>query len=126
VLGNGVDLLFCNEEEALLWSGKDNIEEACDMMKAKAQQFAITRGPKGALLFDGENFITIAAHDVEAIDTNGAGDMFAGAFLYGLTNGMDFETAGKLASLASANVVSRFGPRLEADMHQEILNKVIS
>jgi fructokinase len=125
VLGNGVDLLFCNEEEALLWSGKDNLEDACDMMKGKAEQFAITRGPNGALLFDGENYIEIGAHDVKAVDSNGAGDMFAGAFMYGITNGMDFETSGKLASLASANVVSRFGPRLEAEMHQEILNKII-
>lgn len=125
VLGSGVDLLFCNEREALLYSGADNLQQACEIMQTKARQFAITRGAEGALLFDGENYIEIAAHQVKAVDTNGAGDMFAGAFMYALTNGRDFETAGKLASLASASVVSSFGPRLEAEKHQEIINKVL-
>jgi sugar/nucleoside kinase (ribokinase family) len=47
--------------------------------------------------------------------------MFAGAFLYGITNGMDFEAAGRLASLASAKVVSSFGPRLEPEAHAELV-----
>ena len=75
-------------------------------MRKRAQRFAITRGAEGALLFDGQDYISIAAHPVTAIDTNGAGDMFAGAFLYALTQGKDFASAGNLASLASARVVS--------------------
>jgi len=126
VLGTGVDLLFCNEREALLWSGADDLQQACEIMQGKARQFAITRGAEGALLFDGENYIEIAAHPVDAVDTNGAGDMFAGAFLYAITNGKDFETAGKLASLASATVVSRFGPRLDAELHQGIVDQVFA
>lgn len=125
VLGSGVDLLFCNEKEALLFSGADNLDAACKMIQTKAKRFAITRGAKGALLFDGEKFITIDAHPVKAVDTNGAGDMFAGAFLYGLSKGGDFETAGKLASLASATVVSSFGPRLDAAMHEPIAQKIL-
>ena len=125
VLGDGVDLLFCNETEALLWSGAANIEAACEIMKTKARQFAITRGSEGALLFDGSNYISIAAHKVNAVDTNGAGDMFAGAFLYGITSGKDFATAGRLASLGSATVVSNFGPRLDAALHQQIADEVL-
>ena len=126
VLGDGVDLLFCNEREALLYSGAENLQDACEFMRSRAQQFAITRGAEGALLFDGERYIEIEAHPVKAVDTNGAGDMFAGAFLYALTSGKDFETAGKLASLASATVVSSFGPRLEGEIHQEIIEKVFA
>ena len=125
VLGDGVDLLFCNETEALLWSGAANIEAACEIMKTKAAQFAITRGDKGALLFDGSDYISIAAHTVNAVDTNGAGDMFAGAFLYGITSGKDFATAGRLASLGSATVVSNFGPRLDAELHQQIADEIL-
>lgn len=124
VLGTGVDLLFCNEQEALLWSGKDNLDAACEFMKGKAKQFAITRGDQGALLFDGDNFIDIAAHEVTAVDSNGAGDSFAGAFLYALTHGHDFASAGKLASLTSATVVSNFGPRLKAETYQSILQEL--
>lgn len=126
VLGDGVDLLFCNQHEAMKWAGVDTIEAACEALKTKAKQFAITLGSKGSLLFDGENYIDIDPYSVEVVDTNGAGDMFAGAFMYGITNGLDFATSGKLASLASATVVSGFGPRLEPEEHAEILKKVLA
>jgi fructokinase len=126
VLGNGVDLLFCNEQEILLWAGTPDLDSACEQMKQKARRFAVTRGSQGALLYDGNEFISIESNEVKAIDTNGAGDMFAGAFLYAITHGEDFETAGKLASLASSIVVTKFGPRLDADMHVKIASNVIS
>lgn len=125
VLGTGVDLLFCNEKEVKLWAQTDDFDAACEKMKGKAKRFAITRGAKGARLFDGNNYIEVAAHSVKAVDTNGAGDMFAGAFMYAITQGQDFETAGKLASLASATVVSSFGPRLEADQHRKVAEQVL-
>lgn len=125
VLGDGVDLLFCNTREALLWTGAEDIDKACEILKTKASQFAITQGADGALLFDGKDYISIDAHKVTTIDTNGAGDMFAGAFLYAITQGKDFATAGKLASLASATVVSNFGPRLEASLHASITDEIL-
>ena len=71
-------------------------------------------------MFDGENEIMIAPHSVTAVDSNGAGDNFAGAFMYGITNGLNFEEAGKLASKISSEVVSCFGPRLEAKRYNQI------
>ena len=121
VLGSGVDLLFCNEKEALLWTNQTDVDAACEELRHQARQFVVTRGSKGARLFDGNDYIDIAASPVQAIDTNGAGDMFAGAFLYGITSGKDFATAGKLASHACARLVTSFGPRLEPHEHQEIL-----
>ena len=75
---------------------------------------AITRGAEGALTFDGENLAEIPPHRVQAVDTNGAGDMFAGAFLYAITRGEDFPTAGRFASLAAGRIVANYGPRLPA------------
>lgn len=121
VLGDGVDLLFCNERELGLWAQTEDFEAAFTKAQRFAKKLVVTLGAKGALLFDGERRIAIAPHAVNAIDTNGAGDMFAGAFLYGITNGMDFEQAGNLASLASAKVVSNFGPRLDPDDHAPLL-----
>lgn len=123
-IGDGVDLLFCNEKEAMLWSDTNTLEEACKALEGKAAQFVVTLGAHGALLFDGNNYINVEPHKVRAIDTNGAGDMFSGAFLYGITQGHDFATAGRIASLASSIVVSRFGPRLEPEQHQEILQRL--
>lgn len=121
VLGHGVDLLFCNEKEASIWSGERDFAAACEKIKQVARQFVITRGARGALLFDGEFYIEVAPHPVKAIDTNGAGDMFSGAFLYGITHGMSFAESGKLASLASATVVTSFGPRLDPEQHLQVL-----
>jgi sugar/nucleoside kinase (ribokinase family) len=124
LIGSGVDLLFCNEKEARIWSGEDNFDAACAKIATVAKQFAITRGARGALLFDGTHYIDIKPHPVKAVDTNGAGDMFSGAFLYGITHGMDFKQAGGLASLASATVVTSFGPRLTPQMHQQVLARL--
>jgi sugar/nucleoside kinase (ribokinase family) len=120
---NGVDLLFCNEKEALCWATTDNMDEAITSLKQVARQFAVTLGAQGALLWDGESLIEIDACPVDAVDTNGAGDMFAGAFLYAITHGHDFRTAGEFASLAAARVVSRFGPRLSASEHDNLLQE---
>lgn len=124
VLGDGVDLLFCNEKEAMLWTDAGEFDSACEDLKKHAKQFVVTRGARGARLYDGNDYFNIDAHDVKAVDTNGAGDMFAGAFLYAITHGHSFETAGKLASLASATTVSSFGPRLPTGDHTTILKKL--
>ncbi len=121
IVGASVDLLFCNEEEAMLFTGKDNLEEARQELKKAAKRFAITQGSNGAMIFDGDTFVDIEPYSVNAIDTNGAGDMFAGAFLYGITNGHSYADSGKLASLASSKVVSKFGPRLEWPEAKEVL-----
>ena len=65
------------------------------------------------MIYDGDTFIQIEPYKVKAIDTNGAGDMFAGAFLYGITHNHSYAEAGKIASLASSRIVSQFGPRME-------------
>ena len=123
VLAGGVDLLFCNEEELKIWANSANFEEACSQLSKVAKQFAVTRGANGAILFDGNKYITIAPQTVTAINTNGAGDMFAGAFLYGITQNFDFTIAGNFASLASAQVVTQFGPRLNSIKHSELKAK---
>lgn len=124
VVGASIDLLFCNEEEAMLYTGKDTLSEAREQLKHDAKRFVITLGKNGAMIFDGDTFIDIEPYNVQAIDTNGAGDLFAGAFLFGITNGHSFADSGKLASLASSKVVTQFGPRLEWHQAKDILNKL--
>lgn len=126
MIGDGVDLLFCNEEEAKLWADTSDLSTAVERLQTVAKSFAITLGGDGALVFDGETAHKVEPNSVNAIDSNGAGDMFAGAFLYGITQGQSFPEAGKLASLASAQVVSQFGPRLKPEQHAELLVKVKS
>ena len=121
IVGASVDLLFCNEEEAMIFTGTDDILQAREKLKGLAKRFVMTLGKNGALVFDGDTFIQIEPYKVTAVDSNGAGDMFAGAFMYAITHGHSFAEAGKLASLASSKVVSQWGPRLQKDQLHKIL-----
>jgi sugar/nucleoside kinase (ribokinase family) len=121
MIGTNIDLIFANESEALEMAKTEDIQTAIDYFKNISSCFAITRGAKGSLLFDGENLIEIAPQIVHAVDTVGAGDMYAGAFLYGITHGMNFTEAGNLASLASSKIVTTFGPRLQTEELQALL-----
>ncbi|MFT5118421.1 MAG: sugar/nucleoside kinase (ribokinase family), partial [Kiritimatiellia bacterium] len=87
MIGDRVNLLFCNQDEALGFTETESLNDAIEVLKSYADEFAITLGSEGALIFDGTSLIKIAANTVTAIDSNGAGDMFAGAFLYAITNG---------------------------------------
>jgi len=119
-IGNGIDLLFCNEAEALSYTQKASVDEAIEIIKTFSKTFAITLGAKGAVVYDGQDLINIDPHPITAVDTNGAGDLFAGAFMFGRTRGMSFEQAGKLASKASSQIVSQFGPRLKLEQYQAL------
>lgn len=121
--GGRVDLLFCNGDEARGWTGADDVETAAERLQADAESFAITLGARGALVFDGRQLHRIPATPATAVDTNGAGDMFAGAFLYGLTQGFDHVTAGRFANLAAAAVVAQYGPRLAPAQHADLLQQ---
>lgn len=125
IIGASVDLLFCNEEEAMIFTGTDDLHSAREKLKGAAKHFAITLGANGALIWDGDTFISIEPYRVKAVDTNGAGDMFAGAFLYGITHGHSYAEAGKLASLASSRVVSQLGPRLTPEQIKRVLGDLI-
>jgi sugar/nucleoside kinase (ribokinase family) len=113
VIGNGVDLIFCNKDEALAFTGSDTIEQAAETLKSYTKTFVITDGAKGATVFDGKSLSQVSGVKAKAIDTNGAGDMFAGAFLYAITSGKSYLKAAQLANQAAAMVVERFGPRLD-------------
>ncbi|CAN5204281.1 adenosine kinase [soil metagenome] len=126
IVGEGVDLLFCNEEEAMIFTGTSTTLEAREKLKQFAKRFAITLGANGAMIFDGDTFIDIEPYKVKAIDTNGAGDMFAGAFMYGVTHEHSYAEAGKIASLASSRVVNQWGPRLDVQQAKRVLSDLIA
>lgn len=118
LLGEGVDVLLCNADESQAFTGASDVEAAGEILRHKAGIVVITCGASGARIWDGHRWIAVRAHPVQPVDSNGAGDLYAGAFLYGLTHGLGCETAGRLASLAAGVLVGRFGARLPAeDLH---------
>jgi sugar/nucleoside kinase (ribokinase family) len=124
MLGTGVDLLFCNVSEANAFSGVEDILVTREALKKVAKTFVITQGENGAMIWDGLQFIEVEAYPIKAVDSNGAGDMYAGAFLYAISHGHNYASAGKLASLAASKVVSQFGPRLKWHEAQDIKNQI--
>ncbi len=126
MIGDGVDLLFANEDEAKGITDSADLETAIEAMKGLAKEFVITLGPRGAILYDGDQIIEVAGLAVDAIDTVGAGDMFAGAYLYALTHGWAHADAGKLAVAASARLVTSYGPRISQEAVQTVLSEVRS
>lgn len=120
MIGTSAELLFCNEAEAIAFTKTSHIDEAFAKLKTVAKTFAITCGASGARLFDGNNDIHVTSPKVKAIDSNGAGDMFAGAFLASLSQGKSFEYAGAFGCFAAAQVVSQFGPRLSAEQYAQL------
>lgn len=125
MIGSGVDLLFCNEAEAFAYTKAASLKEASSALKKIAKAFAITLGPKGALVYDGKEEIHVVAMPVQAVDTNGAGDLFAGAFLYGINNGMSYADAAKLGCFSSSTLVTQFGARLKKEQIAEIKKKLL-
>lgn len=121
IIGEGVDLLFCNREEALLWGECRTLAKAVDSLRRIAGSFVVTLGGEGALIFDGYALHEVDPFPVAPVDTNGAGDMFAGAFLHGITHGMTYAEAGRFASLAASKVVTVFGPRLKPEEYPRTL-----
>jgi sugar/nucleoside kinase (ribokinase family) len=115
MIGDGVDLLFCNFEEASEFAKSSNLEEILDKIKKISKTFAITRGSRGAILFDGEHFHQVEAPKVTPVDTTGAGDLFAGTFLYAITHGKNFNSAGTLACKAASKLVTQYGARLKRE-----------
>ncbi len=121
MVGDSIDLLFCNEAEALKFTQTQTLDEACEKLQTAAKTFAVTRGAKGARVFDGQTFSDAPAPAVKAVDTNGAGDMFAGAFLYGICHGQSYQQAAIFANKAAGLVVAQYGPRLKPEQHQALL-----
>jgi len=124
--GEGVDLLFSNEEEAKLMFDADQVSQVIEPLKARAKNFVITMGKEGALVWDGELLTQVPAAPVKPLDTNGAGDMFAGTVLSCLTRNLNLVTAAKLGTLAAGELIQHFGPRLPTEVTQSIHRKFMS
>ncbi|WAJ69594.1 adenosine kinase [Catenovulum adriaticum] len=124
VLGTDpVDILFCNEEEALTFTGETELGKAADALLKRAKQVAITRGANGASIYSESGVITAESPKVTAVDSNGAGDMFAGAYLYAISQNWTVQKAASFACAAAAKVVTQFGPRISEAEQQSILTE---
>jgi sugar/nucleoside kinase (ribokinase family) len=114
-----VDLLFANLEEARALTGEHDPVEAARKIHRHATNVALTLGADGSVLMHGEQVFPIEGVKTTAVDTTGAGDMYAAGVLYGLTHGLTWKQAGRLGSHAAAHIVSQLGPRLDRNFTRD-------
>lgn len=126
MIGDGLDYLFCNEEEAQVWCDTKDFAKTCSILGQLARIVCITRGPKGCVIVQGGSATEVPTAAVKAVDTNGAGDMFAGAFLYAVTHGYTNVQAANLANQACGAVVSHHGNRLSRDVLEQIKTRFVA
>jgi fructokinase len=124
LVDQGVDLLFCNEDEARAYTSLPEREVAGQALAAAVRTVCVTWGAEGALLYQDHQRFHVPGHPVDAVDTTGAGDLFAGGVLFGLTHGFSLQDAGRLGSYAASQVVAQFGPRLRHSLRDQ-LDKIL-
>ena len=117
MIGADVDLLFANRAEIVAMYG-GSFEAAMQAAAAEVAMVAATDSENGVHVLAGGDHWHVPAVPTRVVDATGAGDIFAGAFLWGLTHGHDPETAARMGNLAASEVISHIGARPEANLRE--------
>jgi sugar/nucleoside kinase (ribokinase family) len=119
LIRSSVDILFANEAEVTALYETKSFDEAARRAQADTKLAALTRSEKGSVILGGGKSIAVPAEPIaKVVDTTGAGDLYAAGFLYGVATGRDLETAGRLGSLAAAEIISHIGARPEVNLKE--------
>jgi sugar/nucleoside kinase (ribokinase family) len=108
MLKNDVDLIIANEDEAKAYTGEDP-KASLEVFAPLAELAVVKLGADGVLIAHGEERYEVSGNKVEAVDTTGAGDLWASGFIYGLTQGWSLDQAAKLGNTTGAAVVQVVG-----------------
>lgn len=106
------DVIFCNAQEACIFSGSDSLTEAATNIGKLVDHVFVTNGKDGCLVVDQGNQKIISGFPVEAVDTNGAGDAFAGGVLHALCQGRNTFDAARWGNYLASQIVNIHGARL--------------
>ncbi|QGG96080.1 adenosine kinase [Actinomarinicola tropica] len=121
-----VDILFANELEICSLYEVDSFDAALQRVRGACDIACLTRSEKGSVIVAGDEVHVVDAHAVDhVVDTTGAGDMYAAGFLWGLSEGHDLATCGRLGSMAAAEVISHLGARPEVSL-RELATPIVS
>lgn len=117
-----IDILFCNESEALRATNATQVQEAFRIMREWSDTVCITIGAKGALLSQrsSKSIEEIPTWDVKLVDKLGAGDLFASGVLYGLTHGKNLRESGFLGCYSATRIIEQVSARLSTSLKPHI------
>lgn len=116
MLKDHVDLLFANRAEILSMYETDDFDAALAAAAAEIETVVCTESEHGAHILSGGQRWHVPAVPTQVVDATGAGDLFAGAFLWGLAEGYDLETCGRMGCIGGSEVISHIGARIETDL----------
>lgn len=112
LIDNGVDLVFCNEDEIKTLIQTDDLNEALEKARTLCETVVVTLGSKGAIAIQGNKQFSVPANASNGVvDTTGAGDLFAAGFLAQYAVGKSVEDALITGSLAAEEIISHYGAR---------------
>ncbi|MBN1182051.1 MAG: adenosine kinase [Bacteroidales bacterium] len=114
-----INIIFANEEEAKAFTGKEP-EGAIDVIAGMCDVAVVKVGSKGSMVKRGEEKVKIDIIKTKAIDTTGAGDLYAAGFLYGFINNKPLKTCGDLGALLAARVIEVAGAKITGERWKEI------
>lgn len=117
------DILIPSEEFALGHTKTQTAEEATKILFEKylPEIVVITQGKNGGIIYDGKTIETYPAFLVDAVDSNGSGDVFHGAFAFAITNNMDYKKACVFSSAVSALKCTKVGAREGVPTYDETI-----
>lgn len=124
LLPKNLDLLFANEAEAKVLTGK-NACDSCALLKDLCETVVVTMSDKGCWIGHKGIMYHCPAYPVKPLDTTGAGDYFCGGFLHGFLQGLPIEKCAHLGALAAQAVVMTRGTTLPESQWEEILRNSV-
>jgi fructokinase len=111
-----LDLLFCNRAEMLSMYRTESLDAALDAARREVAIVVCTDSENGAHVIRGDDYWHAEAVPTRIVDATGAGDLFASGFLWGLAEGRDLLTCGRMGCVAASEVIGHLGARPEADL----------
>lgn len=112
-----LDFVFCNVEEAVAWCNVNSVEATYEPMLAIARHCVITLSEAGCIVIErGQSPLHVKGFPQSPLDSNGAGDMFAGAYLTGVINEWDNIRCAQFANFAASKIVTQIGARLNSQL----------
>ncbi|MEM8590890.1 MAG: adenosine kinase [Pseudomonadota bacterium] len=118
LVAGALDYVIGNEEELISLYQVSDVEAALEAAAAECELVVCTRSGEGVAIRSGDLREDVPVEKVIPVDTTGAGDQFAAGFLYGLVDGRDLRTCGRIGCLAAGEVIGHVGPRPEVEMKQ--------
>lgn len=114
-------LLMTEDEIGLVCAGCAAEEAAARLLERGPSTLVIKRGASGCTVVTPAGRIPVAGYPVKVVDTIGAGDCFAGAFVAGRLSGLDLLDAARLANAMGAATVQKAGAGRNAPTCAEVL-----